>query len=105
MEMMVDHELNELKREFLDEAKGKVAEMRSALDARADGQFEKVGYLAHQLKGSGGSYGYQQITTIAAGLEELIESLEKQPANGQKAAVERRIGELDQEIQRASTEL
>jgi HPt (histidine-containing phosphotransfer) domain-containing protein len=71
---MVDHELNELRREFLDEARGKVAEMQSALagERNAEG-LERLSYLAHQLKGSGGSYGYQRISEDAAGLEKAIQ--------------------------------
>ena len=40
-------------------------------------------YLAHQLKGSGGSYGFQRISTDAAELEKAVEVvmqlLEKNP--------------------------
>lgn len=68
---MVDHELNELRREFLDEARDKVAEMESALGG-VDGR-DRLAYLAHQLKGSGGSYGYQRISEDAAELEKAIE--------------------------------
>ena len=72
---MVDYELNELRREFLDEAREKVLEMRGAL-AGADSpeSRERLAYLAHQLKGSGGSYGYQKISEDAAELERGIES-------------------------------
>jgi HPt (histidine-containing phosphotransfer) domain-containing protein len=71
---MVDHELNELRREFLGEARDKVAEMQAALDAGRDAAgLERLAYLAHQLKGSGGSYGYQRISDDAAGLEKAIE--------------------------------
>ena len=72
---MVDHELNELRREFLGEARDKVAEMQSALGggARDEQSLERLAYLAHQLKGSGGSYGYQRISDDAAGLEKAIE--------------------------------
>ena len=73
---VVDYELNELKREFLDEAREKVAEMESAAERiREQVSLDRLAYLAHQLKGSGGSYGYQQISTDATGLEKLVESL------------------------------
>ena len=67
---MVDLELEELKREFLAEARQKVAEMESRLEGKGDrAAFERLTYLAHQLKGSGGSYGFQSISTDAAELE------------------------------------
>lgn len=71
---MVDHELDELRREFLGEAREKVAEMQAALEGGRDAaSLERLAYLAHQLKGSGGSYGYQRISDDAAGLEKAIE--------------------------------
>ncbi|MDP9190750.1 MAG: Hpt domain-containing protein [Acidobacteriota bacterium] len=75
--MTVDHELNELKREFLDEALEKVGEMQSVLEAgKCDSaSLERLAYLAHQLKGSGGSYGYQRISDHATDLEKTVESL------------------------------
>jgi HPt (histidine-containing phosphotransfer) domain-containing protein len=71
---MVDHELDELRREFLGEAGEKVAEMES-LDLSAGAtSLERLAYLAHQLKGSGGSYGFPSISTDAAALEQAIET-------------------------------
>jgi HPt (histidine-containing phosphotransfer) domain-containing protein len=73
---MVDHELDELKREFLAEAEVKVREMQTALDGERNAEsLERLTYLAHQLKGSGGSYGYQRISTDAAELEKAAETM------------------------------
>lgn len=97
---MVDHELNELKREFLDEARDKVTEMESALDGgRSADVLERLAYLAHQLKGSGGSYGYQRISEDAAGLEKAIEDGR---VNGVLATY---VANLRSEIDRAAKEL
>lgn len=97
---MVDHELNELRREFLDEASGKVAEMQSALEGgRNADTLERLSYLAHQLKGSGGSYGYQAISDDAAGLEKAIQDGR---VNGELAPF---VERLRSEIERASKEL
>ncbi len=93
---MVDHELNELRREFLDEARGKVDEMQAALHGDGEG-LERLAYLAHQLKGSGGSYGYQAISENAAELEKAIE-------NGGGDLV-RYVDSLRSEIDRAAAEL
>ena len=97
---MVDYELNELRREFLGEAREKVAEMQTALDAgREAGTLERLAYLAHQLKGSGGSYGYQRISDDAAGLEKAIEAGK---VDGELAKF---VVDLREEIDRAEKEL
>lgn len=109
MAATVDYELNELKREFLDEAREKVDEMQSIHDAglRDSAALDRLAYLAHQLKGSGGSYGYQQISEDAAELEKAIESLAGQ--NGDKAALDVKIrthvANLRREIDGAISEL
>lgn len=105
----VDYELNELKREFLDEAREKVDEMQSVLDAgsRDSTSLDRLTYLAHQLKGSGGSYGYQQISDDATELEKAVESLAGR--NGDPTPLDRKIrrhvGNLRSEIDGAVQEL
>ena len=97
---MVDHELNELRREFLDEARGKVLEMETAVAGdRTPEALERLSYLAHQLKGSGGSYGYQRISEDAAGLEKAIQ---EGRVDGDLAPF---VERLKNEIERASREL
>ena len=106
---MVDHELNELKREFLDEAREKVDEMQSIVDggARDSAALDRLAYLAHQLKGSGGSYGYQQISDDATALEKAIEAMAA--GNGDPAALDakihRHVTNLRNEIDGAVKEL
>ncbi|HEX8170147.1 MAG TPA: Hpt domain-containing protein [Thermoanaerobaculia bacterium] len=107
--MMVDHELDELKREFLHEARGKVEEMQSALEtARTRESIDRLAYLAHQLKGSGGSYGYQRISTDAAELERAVETLARDGA-GDGRTLEEKIQQyvvnLRSEIDRCAKEL
>jgi HPt (histidine-containing phosphotransfer) domain-containing protein len=88
---MVDLELDELKREFLDEARDKVLEMESALEGAVTPEsIDRLTYLAHQLKGSGGSYGYQRISTDAAELEKALETV---------ADDRKRLPELEPKIQ------
>jgi HPt (histidine-containing phosphotransfer) domain-containing protein len=102
---MVDYELNELRREFLDEARGKVEEMQSALaEGQNEASLERLAYLAHQLKGSGGSYGYQRISDDAAQLERAIETIAGKNGAG-AAELARYVGSLRSEIERAATEL
>ena len=71
----MDPEFDELKREFLAEARVKVDEMERKIVAGDSEARERVIYLAHQLKGSGGSYGFRQISTEAAEIEKIAESV------------------------------
>jgi HPt (histidine-containing phosphotransfer) domain-containing protein len=102
---MVDHELNELRREFLAEARSKVDEMTTALDGDGNATvMERLAYLAHQLKGSGGSYGYQRISADAAQLEKTVEA--SGDGNGfKKTELARLVTELRNEIDRAQSDL
>ena len=106
---MVDYELNELKREFLDEAREKVAEMQASVESggRDGAALDRLAYLAHQLKGSGGSYGYQQISDDAAELEKAVESLASQNGDGPSldGKIRRHVGNLRSEIENALKEL
>ncbi len=73
---MVDQELDELRREFLAEAAAKVREIQARVEGdRSDESIERLTYLAHQLKGSGGSYGFERISAEAAEVEKAAESL------------------------------
>ena len=73
---MVDRELEALKLEFLSEAKAKVLEMTKAVDGGRDSEsLQRLAYLAHQLKGSGGSYGYAHISNDAAEIEKTVEQI------------------------------
>jgi HPt (histidine-containing phosphotransfer) domain-containing protein len=99
--MVVDQELIDLKREFLDEAREKVTEIQTALDRVQDeAARERVAYLAHQLKGSGGSYGYQRISTEAAALEKCVES-----PSLDEPRIQQYVVSLRSEIDRAAMEL
>ena len=104
-EMMADPELDELKREFLAEAQEKVAEIQSTLDGeRNSASFERLTYLAHQLKGSGGSYGFQRISTEAAELEKAIEQTAKGDGS-LEAQIQAHVKNLVDEIERGSRDL
>jgi HPt (histidine-containing phosphotransfer) domain-containing protein len=105
--MVVDYELNELKREFLDEAREKVDEMQTAIGTVEErSSLDRLAYLAHQLKGSGGSYGYQRISLDAAELEKVVESLTDGTGNGSDAEkIQQYVVNLRTEIDRALTEL
>ncbi|MGH7484257.1 MAG: Hpt domain-containing protein [Thermoanaerobaculia bacterium] len=87
--MMVDLELDELKREFLAEADSKVREIQTRLDGEQSPEtLERLTYLAHQLKGSGGSYGFSRISTDAAEIESAVEQLVRE---GTRPGIDDRI--------------
>lgn len=104
---MVDHELNELKREFLAEAEEKVKEIESTLlQERDSAVLDRLAYLAHQLKGSGGSYGYQRISDDATELEKAFEALARgETSNGIEERIGLHVAGLQGEIQQRLAEL
>jgi HPt (histidine-containing phosphotransfer) domain-containing protein len=102
---MVDHELDELRREFLDEAREKVGEMESVLGDTKRETLERLAYLAHQLKGSGGSYGYQRISTDAAELEKVVESIVEGDGASLAGKLQEHVGNLKTEIEARAKEL
>jgi histidine phosphotransfer protein HptB len=58
-------------RELLEEFVSHVAERREVLEScYAMGQIGTVRVQAHQLKGAGGGYGFEELTELAARLEE-----------------------------------
>ena len=84
------------------ETEEKVREIEKALAAtRSAESIERISYLAHQLKGSGGSYGFQGISTHAAALEKSIE------ADGDEldANVRKHVDDLRAEIEARTREL
>jgi len=103
----VDHELDELKREFLAEAQEKVRELQTVLEAvRSPATLERVAYIAHQLKGSGGSYGYQSISTDAAEIEKAIDTVGAQtPDESTEEKIQQHVANLRTEIERRIAEL
>jgi HPt (histidine-containing phosphotransfer) domain-containing protein len=103
----VDFELDELKREFLVEAEEKVREIERAFGAPRDREsIERMSYLAHQLKGSGGSYGFQRISTHAADLEQALETAAAEaPPESLEAKIRDHVSELRNEIEQRTREL
>jgi HPt (histidine-containing phosphotransfer) domain-containing protein len=102
---MVDLELEELRREFLAEAEEKVSEIESRLEDESREAHDRLVYLAHQLKGSGGSYGFQRISTDAAELEKAVEALSAGGADGLREKMRGHVVNLRTEIDRGLREL
>ncbi len=98
----MDPELEELKKEFLADAEARVGQIENEL--RSDGAFdpkavERMLFIAHQLKGAGGSYGFREISQEAAELERLLESGQSGNWSDQESAVRSRIGSLRREVE------
>ena len=62
----VDTDLRELIPGFLDDRRNDTTTMSGAVE---EGDFETVRVLGHELKGSGGGYGFDAITDIGQSLE------------------------------------
>lgn len=105
---MVDYELDDLKREFLSEARDKIVEIETALDGdRSPDRLQRLTYLAHQLKGSGGSYGFQRISADAAALEKAVEGLTvaTDGGNGLEEKIQQHVVNLRAEVDKREREL
>ena len=103
---MADHEFEQLKREFLAEARDKVQEIETSLDDRRPDRLERMTYLAHQLKGSGGSYGFQRISSDAAQLEKAAELLAKGSDDGQlEEKIQQHVVNIRAEIDKRQREM
>jgi HPt (histidine-containing phosphotransfer) domain-containing protein len=78
---------------YLQNCRQNVIAMLDALD-RVD--FEALKNLGHQMRGSGGMYGFQAITDIGAALEQAAESVD---TNGSR----KWVGELTSYLDRVET--
>ncbi len=91
-----DKSFADLVQEFVDGLSRRTANMEKAL---ADGDFQALKRLAHQLKGSGGGYGYPALTALSAALERqaLSEALSacQQALDELKIMVSRVVVRLD----------
>ena len=101
----MDFEFDELKREFLAEARAKVDEIGTSLRQESSAAFERMTYLAHQLKGAGGSYGYQKISTEAAALETTLERMSGAGSPEIMGKLQNHVRVLAEEIETRSAEL
>ena len=72
-----DADLVEVIDQFVADLPGRVQQMRAAV---ANGCFQELQRLAHQLKGTGGSYGYPTLTEAAKRLEDAGEASDTEGA-------------------------
>ena len=85
--------------------RGKLTEMLARLDSllrkarrmRGGGEFQAARELAHRLKGTSGSYGFDECSTELAKVEECLEQL----ANGARTNAAAAWVEIEQALARA----
>ena len=101
-----DPELDELRREFLAEATDKVREIQNSLDAGTSGEaLDRLAYLSHQLKGAGGSYGYEKISYEAAEIEKAAERIAAGDGANVNGSLQQHVINLRAEIEKHRREL
>lgn len=89
-EFGADPDLGMLVELFVDEMPVRVRGLRTAWEDR---DWALLRRLAHQLKGSAGSYGFSQITPFAASVEQAVASGESESSIGEQ--VDRLTGALE----------
>ena len=73
--------------------------MRDALD-RVD--FETVTSLGHQMRGSGGAYGFQAITDIGAALQQAAESADNEVSRKWLSELSNYLDGIDTDVRTGS---
>lgn len=71
---------------FVEEMPQRAERLRQTLDAK---DWSQLQHLAHQLKGSAGSYGFTELSPVAARLEEMLK--ENRPEDRLVEAAEKLI--------------
>lgn len=105
---MNDPEFDDLKREFLEEAAVKIREIDESIGkdgSPAANAIERAIYLAHQLKGAGGSYGFQTISTDATAIERALEKISHGDDMSELPEIRKRIVSLSEIIEKRTREL
>ncbi len=75
-----DERLCDLVEMFVDEMPQRIGQLKKAFDAE---DCQEIGRLAHQMKGSVGSYGFHQLTDYAARLERAVIDAEPRQTIGE----------------------
>lgn len=94
-----DPDMREILELFVREMPARVNELRSFWERQ---ELEKVGRLAHQLKGAGGGYGFGVISDAAAKLEKSVASLNGAPTSAVLKEMKAQVDALADLCSRAS---
>jgi signal transduction histidine kinase/CheY-like chemotaxis protein len=84
-ELAGDPDLGEIVQAFVESAP---ARLRAIEKAAAEGDHALLARLAHQLKGTGASYGYPQLTQVAKALEDAATAHVSQPTSAALPAID-----------------
>lgn len=87
---IIDPDLADLIPQYLENRRQELPALQTSL---RQGDFETIRRLAHSLKGSGGGYGFEELTRIGAAMEPAASSQEA-------ASIERLFGELSDYLAR-----
>ena len=95
---------HQLRLDYLEESGERVAELRADLERLSDGAADAPGALKsklHRLAGSGGSYGFPEVSAIAREAELWLAG--KPPAGEIVARIQDAVARLEAEFERART--
>lgn len=70
-----DPDLGELVEMFVDEMPDRIGNLQTQFEAK---NWEELGRGAHQMKGAAGSYGFNELTPVAAKLEASVRANESE---------------------------
>ncbi len=73
--VVIDKDLEDLVPGFLENRETDIAKIQQALDV---GDFEKIGRIAHDMKGMGGGYGFQEITDLGITMGEVSQQKDQE---------------------------
>ncbi|HTS88548.1 MAG TPA: diguanylate cyclase [Gemmatimonadales bacterium] len=100
--------LAELRREYLFDAPGRLAELRKDVAAFRAGESDAALSLVqrfHRLSGSGGSYGFPEISEIARGAERWLKTELPEPGEAAAARLDEQVDRLAAAFDLAAREL
>jgi chemotaxis protein histidine kinase CheA len=101
-------DLSEILDLYREDARRMVAEMHEALArweelARGGQPRESLRRLAHQLRGSGRTYGFREVTRLAKAIEHVVQKLESSrlaPDERVRRSLKEKVGRLGRVFQR-----
>lgn len=98
----VQRALLALREAYREKLPSRLAELREAVDALRGGgdvHWQRARLLAHRLHGTGGSYGFEDISALGAELEQLLETGQDDPSFW--AAAQSCLAELEKKVGKA----
>lgn len=104
----LDDALEELRREYLQDAPGRLAELRKDIAAFKSGEPDAAESLSrrfHRLSGSGGSYGFPNVSEISKEAEHWLKNAQPSPTAEHTARLDETVNRLSAAFDRAATQM